>query len=204
MFHKKFPWMNFVVFGSLALLADGLFIYTLATGQSWVPDLVAGLSTAGFNAVAAVVMLKWYLTRPDYVTRHRAAVWTGGACISKMLMDDALDFFVTEMVKYNTNPEILRSQLVNMLDGTCIEWSKKKISAIGIGWAVKDKAGLQSGKNIMVHWPGCVSDSALFHELFHEIDEIVFRISPDYAHTRANWWAWVTDLKTAYRKIELG
>jgi hypothetical protein len=88
-----------------------------------------------------------------------------------------------------------------MLKGAQIQWSRGLISSIGLGWKVKDKAGLQSGRCIKVHWPGMIKHSALFHELHHMVDEIVFGREPDYEHQRTKWWELIKKLKDDYEEV---
>jgi hypothetical protein len=82
-----------------------------------------------------------------------------------------------------------------MLRGARIEWSSKPITLVGRFWSVRDKAGLQQGKGVMVHWQGSVLTSALFHELHHMVDEIILKRGPDYKHEDKEWWDLVPELK---------
>lgn len=94
--------------------------------------------------------------------------------------------------------------LVEMLSGARIVWSKDPVSSFTRFWQIHDVNGLQKGKGIEVRWMGSVSESALFHELHHMVDEIILRRSPDYKHEAEAWWDSVRVLKAKFKPIEEG
>jgi len=181
---------SFTLLGLLGVICVLVFDYSIGA-------MIASSSAfLGFLIVFIVVFFRWESSEPDYITKHGTAVWTDGLpIIDRERMEQALDFYIRKLPSYASQVEISTEQLEYMLKGAQIEWSRKKISAIGIGWQVKDKAGLQSGKAIKVYWSGSIVNSALYHELHHMVDEIVIGLPPDYKHERTGWWSIIPALK---------
>jgi hypothetical protein len=157
----------------------------------------------GFIAVFLLFFFRWYNSRPNYFTKHGTAIWMDGInAVYRARMEHALDYYIAKLLELAKNQMTdLKGKLPFMLKGASIEWSRKLISSMGIGWKVKDKAGLQSGKNIKVHWPGSIKNSTLFHELHHMVDEVVLGLGPDYEHKRTQWWNLIRKLKEGYEEI---
>jgi len=200
---KKLPWIDFILYGGLAFLMLVVSIVLLIVGIP-LPALIALiLTTLGFIIVFLLFFFRWYNSRPDYFTKHGTAVWKDRiGAVYKGRVEHAIDYYITKLPEIARTEKVeLRERLPFMLKGASIEWSGKLISSVGLGWKVKDKAGLQSGKCIKVYWPGSIKNSALFHELHHMVDEIVFGHAPDYKHERTSWWNLIRKLKEDYEEI---
>lgn len=195
---KSPPWQDIMIYGGLTLVSL-ICLAVVLTLDIPLPGIITLAATsAGFLAVFLVFFIKWVLSKPDFVTLQYVGVWTDGQKeITKELMDKALKFYKENLPEMSGNI-ITCAQISNMLGGATIEWKKGRVSAIGIGWQAKDKAGLQSGKSIMVQWKGSISASALFHELHHMIDQCVLCVPCDYKHERLEWWSIVDRLKIEF------
>lgn len=198
------PWVNFILYGGLALLALAAATWVSCYEQPVGALIAAWASAAGFLGVFLAVFIGWLVKRPDFVV-HGVAVWNGGTnCIHSMITREALEFYthrLPELAHEYDLPEknlISVSNLTCMLPGARIEWTKKPITIIGRFWQVRDKNGLQQGKGIMVRWMGSFSQSALFHELHHMVDEIVLKRGPDYKHENKAWWALIPILRQEF------
>ena len=195
---KKVPWDNFIRYGSFTLLGLAGLICALILDPSPPALISAGSAFLGFFVVFLVVIFKWYFSTPDYTTKQGTAVWTDGLkIIDKGRMETVLDFYIKNLSKYAPY-DVSPVRLEYMLKNSNIEWSRKSVSGIGLGWLVKDKAGLQSGKYVKLHWTGSIVRSALYHELHHMVDEIILGVTPDYKHERIEWWSVIEKLKNDF------
>lgn len=205
---RHLPWIDFILYGGLALLSIVLtLIFVWNTELGGVLALLA--TTTGFVVVAFVVIIRWYVSEPDYTEdTYGVSVWTDGiwqlgSTAGRINLKKALDVFVKKLPSLITKllPETAPEQMVTsgdlsaMLYSSRLEFRDKKLGTAGIGWSVKDAAGLQQGRGIMLRWQGSLVRSALFHELFHMVDEMILRMAPDYKHERNEWWALVGTLK---------
>jgi hypothetical protein len=207
---RHIPWIDFILYGGLALLAlvAGTIFLMYAEAAGAIVSIVG--MTLGFVVVAVVVFFRWFRSQPDfYEDTYGIAVWTDGISVLKQPAGKdnfkrVVDLFVTELpglIKKHmapTAPEqiIESSDLSRMLYQSRVEFRKEKLTVFSkLGWSVKDKAGLQQGKGIMLHWTGSIAGSALFHELLHMVDEVVLKRGPDYRHTNQEWWRMVVELK---------
>jgi len=204
---RYIPWVDILLYGGMAVLAVAaeVFVLFFAEGVTVVGHTVMGAATAAFISVAAVVLLKRYTSRPDYIDNHGVAVWTGGVHV---LRDDlrvyrVMQFFaqrlpalmVAEFPAYLHGNAVTTESILNMYYGMRIEWRRKPLNVMSRwGWTMKDKAGLQQGKGVKLHWKGSVVDSALYHELLHAVDELILQQPPDYKHEKA-WWKLIVPLK---------
>jgi len=204
---RYIPWVDILVFGGLAMLALVAEVVVLLFGKevTVTGHTVMGATAATFIFIAIVVLLKKYKSRPDYIDKHGVATWIDGI---QVLRDDlrvyrAMQFFAqrlpallaAEFPAYLHGSRVTTANIIHMYDGMQIEWRRKPLSVMSRwGWSVKDKAGLQQGKSIMLHWQGSVVESALYHELLHAVDELVLHQPPDYKHEKA-WWKLLVPLK---------
>ena len=61
-------------------------------------------------------------------------------------------------------------------------------------------SGYQDGRTIKVGWKDGVSNNALFHELHHRIDQVVYgRI--DYTHSNEEWWGLLRIIKGEWNEL---
>ena len=195
---RKAPWVDFIMYGAFSLLGLAGLICALIFDPSLGALIASGAAFLGFLTVFIAAIFTWYFSKPDYITKHGTAVWIDKlAVITQDSMEAALDFYIENLPKYSPI-SISSDQLAYMLHDACIEWSAEPVSSLGIGWAVKDKAGLQMGRNVKVHWTGSIISSALYHELLHMVDEIVLAAATDYKHERTEWWAIIIKLKNDF------
>ncbi len=207
---RHIPWIDFVLYGGLALLSVVLaLVFVWDTEVGGVVALLA--TTLGFVTVAVVVFFRWFLSQPDFVIdQYGVYVWTGDlnhlkTDTAKERLTEVLDLFVRALPEFikkempENCPEqmVTSSDLSQMLYESRIEFCRNKITLFSkFGWTVKDKAGLQMGKGVMVRWTNSFIKSALYHELFHMVDEIILKRSPDYKHEE-EWWKLLSKLKVA-------
>lgn len=191
------PWTDIVLYGGLALVSTAGSLWAAFTPQEWtVGAIVAAIAVPlAFIIVASVVIGGKLLSRPDYEV-HGMAVWQDGVSgiNMKVRMDKAIQHFV------DTFPDIaqahgfdgrIQTEVLNrLLDGSRCEWRTRRLSIVSRwGWSVKDAAGLQSGRSIMVQWLGSITDSAWHHELGHMVRQKVLGKDIDYQHEDEKWWA---------------
>jgi len=202
---KFIPIIDILVYGSLALFSIIATIIAFLTPQEWplIKIIIALIVPVGFITLAAIVFISKWTSRPDYITDQGTAIWSGGISnlseqFAMAKMSAALHFFATELPKMV--PGITSETLNIMLNQAKIDWKNKSLTLVGIGWTVKDKAGLQDGNGIMLYWNGSIIHSALFHELFHMVDELVLHKAPDYKHENTGWWEIATELENMAEK----
>jgi hypothetical protein len=146
------------------------------------------------------VRINWrrWFAKPDYVISSGVAVWTGGLEVSRHLMEGAIERFVRVMLK--TQKEVNEHELSHMLRNTGIEWEPGSLYLKVGRYEMFDKYGIQHGYRLILRWPGSISESSLYHELLHEVNEMVrlprrhsstermiFRIY-DCQHEEQDWW----------------
>jgi hypothetical protein len=198
--------------GGLSLLATIVFVIALVADTPLQGIIVAGLSAAGFILIAIAKVIQSKPVLPQYKTKQGTEIFSdvesvlGNYMPTPDEMDQALDFFaytlplLTSSNPYLSGPEQSLSQpeILRMFDGAKIHWRKDKTTMFRRYWKCVDKSGLQDGKECIVHWPGGVIQSALFHELIHMIDEVILKRAPDYAHKNMHWWELIVFLKRHY------
>ncbi len=198
--------------GGLSLLAVGVFVAALVTDTPTPGVVVAALSAAGFILVAVAKFLQCDNEQPKYKTKQGTFVYSdvetvfGSTVPPPDEMELALEFFAYTFPQlaiespYLTGAEqaISQPEILRMFDGAHIRWRRGRISMFRKYWRCVDKSGLQDGKECIVHWPGGVIQSALFHELIHMVDEIILQRPTDYAHTNSHWWELIVFLKRHY------
>lgn len=198
---KWISWIDVFFYGFLALATTGLSILAATTQQEWSAGkiIVLILTPLIFVGLALFVILSNYFSKPDFVTKHGTAIWSGGVPgLNQSVMEKVLDFFVRTLP--TMFGQITEKQILTMLDGARIEWRNKPITLYSVGWRVKDKAGLQQGKGAVVQWLGSVVGSAFFHEMLHMVDEEVLHKEPDYEHENVGFWTLESSLATAFEK----
>jgi hypothetical protein len=186
---KKFvPWMDLILYGGIALASVVGALIAIATPQEWDVGKVVVLIIVplAFITLALIVCLTKYFSKPDFITTHSAAIWTGGIKeITQDKMNQVLSEFCLEINKeFCTGLECV----INMLSGSKIIWKKGSLSYIGVGWQVKDKAGLQQGSTVIVQWNTGILDSALVHELGHMFRQQILGRPIDYIHADKAFW----------------
>lgn len=192
------PWTDIAVYGGLALVAVAGAIFAALTPQEWpVGKVFAVMAVPLAFVVLAIIVIggKWQ-ARPDYISRTSAAIWTVLGSPGMSDMDKALWHFINEIVLH---ADVSYDQAGDMISTASIEWRKGKVGAIGFGWHVKGKAGLQQGKHILLEWPGSIKESVLFHELGHMVQELVLkRPAPDYWHEDVDFWEIISEIERSY------
>lgn len=203
------PWADWLLYGGLALVAVVGAVIAAITPQYWDTGkiLVLILVPAAFVVVASIVLISKYWSRPDFISKHNISVWTDGIAIDKDQFERLTYVFVrilpaliqTYIPKEDEDRRSLSTGALRaMLHNARVEWRKKPITLLSrLGWSVKDKAGLQQGRGVMLHWTGSIVSSAYYHELLHMVDEVILKREPDYAHRDVNWWGLVAHLKRA-------
>jgi len=207
-----FSLIDLLVFGGSILVVSAVTLLAVFTDQSW--DITKILVLACVYIVTVLIdlifLFKGYFSKPDFITRHGTKIWIGKCPISVGDMNDILDFYIERLPKLCKVSElayprsITVSTLQQMLNNASIVWSDRPPSVIGIGWCIKEAAGFQRGKQILLHFKDNLLESALFHELHHMIDEIILGVKPDYKHERTQWWNLVPILKQHYRMLKSG
>jgi hypothetical protein len=204
--HRYIPWTDFLLYGGLAVVSVAAAIWAVLTPQDWeVGGVIAViLVPSAFVVLAVVIIGGKLLSRPDFVV-FGMSVWMGDvvAPSAKFVMVEAIEVFVEKFPglarKHGFDGRVQSGALTKMIDGVRCEWRSGKISMISRwGWAVKDKAGLQSGKSIVVQWRGEISESAFYHELGHMVREMVLNIDVDYKHEDVEWWEAVREVKAEF------
>lgn len=201
------PWKDWLLFGGIALLSVVGSVIAALTPQEWSTGkiVVLVLVPVAFVTIAVIVLLAKYRSKPDFVDKHGIAVWADG--IPEVRNVEKFERAVFVFVR--VLPELIRRQLPQdaperevtsqhlkkMFRGARVEWSRKPISLFSRwGWSMKDKAGLQQGKGAMVYWNGSLVTSAMYHEFFHMVDEVILgRYDP--THSRRPWWSLVPEMK---------
>lgn len=152
--------------------------------------------------VAIFVMLRCFarwMDKPDYVTARGVAVWANGMKIPKELMERAEERFIKVMLK-EVPGEVSEPELIDMLLNTGVEWENGGVQLKTGRYEMRDSHGIQHGHRIIVRWPGNIAESALYHELLHEVNETIrlpklsdgedriqFRLN-DCQHREPAWW----------------
>jgi len=192
--------LDVVFFGGLCLLYTIVGIWAILTKQEWsaAKITVLVLSWGSFVGITLMYFFKKWMARPDFITKHGTAVWSDNiARLTPGLMERALDRFLDVMEK--EQQKATRDELEDMLSRTGIEWEVGKVS-IWVGrYELKNKAGIQWGFRLLVQWKGTIAESALYHELLHEVNECIvlpkmpqekqmdFRLK-DVRHEDPDWW----------------
>lgn len=200
---RKILLIDLLLYGGLALVSVVVSIIAALTPQEWPAGkiLVLGLVPSAFVAVALVVFLSRIFTKWDYKTTQGCYVWSSkSGQPSPITVNSMLDFFEKELPKLCVTyaPMITENILKFTLPDVRIEFRDKPLGLCGIGWLVKDKAGLQQGTGIMVYWTGPESIATLYHELLHLVDEEICGKAPDYKHEDIVWWSFADKLANWY------
>jgi hypothetical protein len=197
---KKLPITNFVFYGGLSLFAITMFIISIFTDGRAVPISIMGAVALAFGLLFGIMVYQWYKSCPDYITKHGIAVWTNNISgVHRILLEYAIDVFLEEFPKQYTVATV--DLLKQMLKDSAIEWNTTPVSWLSVGWNVRDKAGLQSGKHIKVQYLGDIGKTALFHELAHMVHEIVVGYIIDYRHDQdTQIWKAVDNVTAIYNQ----
>jgi hypothetical protein len=202
------PWTDIAVYGGLAVLSVVGAVWAALTPQEWEVGGIVVLIVVplAFVVLAGVVVGRKLLSRPSFVVRGMG-VWTcpGQGEHIKSRMDAALAHLIHVFPSImrgrgfaeGMEPGKLGDALKDLLIGARCMWREGPLTVFSrLGWAVKDKAGLQSGKSIMVQWTGTISGSAWHHEIGHMVRQLVLKKQPDYKHEDREWWDAVRELTT--------
>jgi len=203
-----FSLIDLLVFGGSILVVSAATLLAIFTEQSWDVSKILALVSVYVATISIdlTFLFKGYFSEPDFVTKHGTKVWVGKCSVFIDDMNDILDFY-TEKLPQLCNKfliTITSTDLRKMLNNASIVLSDKPLSVIGIGWQIREAAGLQRGRQIIVYLKDGLIESALFHELHHMIDEIILGVKPDYKHERTQWWNLVPILKQHYRMLKSG
>jgi hypothetical protein len=185
--NRYIPWAEIYVFGGLSLLSIIAVLISVFTTQEWTwitITLLIGIPGSVIGLSIFVILRKW-LSRPDYITKQNVSVWTTkNNDPSKKHMEEILDYFHRKFANLIPGISIFK-QLVNMSDGAQIHWEDEPISIISQqGWTIKNVAFVQKGKQIRV-LKGSVDN--FFHALGHMYIEIVLGLLPDYKYEHKIW-----------------
>lgn len=208
---RSIPWIDFILYGGLALLSVVGAVLAFVFDAPPPGYITALLTMAGFLVVAGIVFFRWWNSQPDYFVDPGVAIWKGGVpALTLEAMRGTFEFYIETLPKIIQDrgmglpyANVTTHNLRLMLRNARVEWTRKPITLISKFWSVKDKAGLQQGKGVMVHWQGSIRDSALFHELHHMVDEIILERGPDYKHEDKEWWNLIPELKQRARFLLL-
>lgn len=196
------PWFEIYVYSGVALIVG--IIAAIATILYGTITPVEGLAclwgcVVAFMIVCYLFVLKAIDKQPTFVTQHGIAVWTNGISnASKQVIEVATEFYIHAVVTdtalrvASIYDKVTPAALERMFQGSTLEWKKSSITMAGYGWSVKDVAGLQQGKSVIVQWNDNIKQSALFHEWHHMVDEVVLNRATDCAHTNVLWWGTLT------------
>lgn len=196
------PWFEIYVYSGVVLIV-GIIAAILTIIYGGITPIEGMLSLWGcfvsFVLVCFLFVRQATHKQPTFVTKHGIAVWTNGVSnASQQVIEVATEFYIHSVVTDNAlrvasiYDKVTPAALERMFQGSTLEWKKSIITMAGYGWSVKDVAGLQQGKSVIVQWNEDIKKSALFHEWHHMVDEIVLNRAPDYAHTNILWWGVLT------------
>ena len=186
----KIPVIDYILYGGLAAIAFAAATVVTLLVPLEVGALVTVWATStGFLLVALIVILSKVFGEPDWISAQGIQIWFGGISwfdrTGKQGFNHAIEIFIREVCAVKG---FQRNTLVGYLSGVTLKWTDSNISLVGIGWDVKDKAGLQHGPNIMVKWNSGIVRSALIHELIHYVRQRSTGLEPDYKHEDLSWW----------------
>lgn len=206
---KHINLFDLLFYGGLALIATVLSIVFAFFQESWDVGKVLVMIAVplAFIGIALAVLLGQYFSRPDWTTEQGMLVWSKDIPFfddeaGRRILDKFLDSFANRLPRLmqrncgfcTFGPQAVRSLFLS----TKLQWTTKRISLMGLGWSVKDKAGLQQGFNIVVHWNGKpLTETALTHELMHLVRQKLVSKAIDYKHEDRAWWAIVKPLNKA-------
>lgn len=155
-----------------------------------------------FCFIILIYLIKKSVSGPKWISAQGIKVWGKIPYFDKQgkaAFNRSIEEFVKYLVKHKSVP---REHLMHKLSCVCLEWTTKPISIVGIGWEVKDKAGVQQDNKIMVKWNGSLSRSALAHELIHYVRQAHTGLPPDYKHQDLSWWNFVPEINKEIEAIE--
>lgn len=183
-------------------------VWAFCTPQDWnvAKVIVLVVMDLMFWAVAAIVILGKFFSRPDYVTTQGAAVWMATTPIGKqpkkVHMEEAFEHLISRLPELATDSRIQIASLEKLVRKVCVEWTGSPITILSrYGWQVKDKAGLQQGTRIMVWWKGWVKQTAFFHEMGHMVRQELLGKDIDYKHEDTEWWKTIEKLNGEFDEI---
>ena len=131
--------------------------------------------------------------QPDFFTSHGTAIYTNNVPgITEDTMERSLEYFAVTFPQLIEEESVFEEDIRDILRYTVITWEPEPFRC-GHGLC----SGIQSGHNLRVHWAGFITNTALFHELVHEIMEFTQGVI-DYEHSWTNWWKTVQYLKMGY------
>jgi hypothetical protein len=201
--------IDIIIFSILALLPIGFIVGAVLTPQHWdIPKIIASIITPlAFLGFSSGYIIKRWTQKPDYIVPLKdckedgISVW--GSFVKQEVMKNAANYFICEFSKLTDLNELI---VYNAIKQSSVQWTKTRITMMGPGWYVKDKAGLQKGKRVIVHWNGSIRMSALFHEWIHMVDDYVRgaeegpQYVPDYKHDKIKWWSYESALAVSWTK----
>lgn len=156
----------------MALIGFNVVVFELQ--KVWTLVDVVGMLIGDTITLASVIAmaLARALKPPDFVTKHGTAFWVDDIPeVTETLMTRTLDRFLKVMSEERS--DINQLELRRMLSKTGVEWKHGRVS-ITIGrHELFNKDGIQHGYRLLLRWPGNVAESALYHELLHEVNQII-------------------------------
>ena len=121
---------------------------------------------------------------PDFITSHGVEVFVEhGVCMSSRSMEKAVDHFIEKSEEHDL---VTEKEFVHAVyhTGLIVTFYPEMIYFDG-----HDRMGLQNGMIVDVYFPGCFSDSAMYHEFGHYIREAVWgEWFPDMEHQDIPFW----------------
>jgi len=194
------PLIDIIFFGAFWLLGIAATVGALITPQEW--DLAKKIAViaipVGFTIFVVTFFILRWRSRPNFIAQipeipyeDGVAVWVNNTEMNQELMEKSIRFFIEIFSKLADLPE---EEIISILSLSSCEWRKTRISMMGMGWYVKDKAGIQKGKGVIVQWQPDIINTALFHEWIHMVDEYHrgpkegLKYMPDYKH-EGPWWS---------------
>lgn len=122
-----------------------------------------------------------YRSAPDFITENGIKVWVNKAPVTRVMMEDAADFFAIYMFNEAGVPLYFTSDL---LKNFTVEWTTDLL-ALG-NHPAGSVGGVKVGREITVLWTGKLSSSSLFHEWLHGVLLATEReADPDH---KDRWW----------------
>jgi len=178
-----------VFVGLPALFTAALVAAAFTHPFYWPPQAIAiaALTLLTSWGISIGVLVSKYRARPDFVLPDGTGVRANGLPITPAMVVNALDFYITHLAMLRPIPELVLRAATSPMR---IEFTPGPIHG--------DKAGLQQGKAVQVHWRSGFDDNAFFHELHHVVEEYVLR-RRDYDHSDAYWWSVVPEIQRKWR-----
>lgn len=200
------PWRDLLMYGGLALASIIGAIVAAATPQEWTVGKLVVITVVplAFTAICVMVLALRVMGIPHF-TSLGIGHWVPrklrhGPTRKKMEVElQRVTSLFAELLPEEARAQgfdhrVQEDSILNRLRWVRCTWTCQRINWISRwGWEVRDKAGLQSGRSIVVQWRGSTLNSAYIHELGHLLRQQLLGLPVDYAHQDRRWWTAVAD-----------